>query len=144
MKTTLMALVIIILIDMVTGIRKDLHSKGTTLNPIRKAFWHGVSSSGLRSTWRKTYEYGIGILTFSVLDGMVLGSTSIAFMCQNYSIAELSVTIACLVEVYSVYENMEAVSGNNLFKKVINVFPQRAKSIFGIKTPRRSRRTPEL
>jgi hypothetical protein len=61
---------------------------------------------------------------------MVLGTTSIELLGKIYSISELAVTIACLVEVYSIYENMEAVSGNNLFKRVIGLLPQRVRSIF--------------
>ena len=64
---------------------------------------------------------------------MVLGSTSISLLGKPYSIAELAVTIACLVEIYSIYENMEAVSGNNLFKKIIVLFPQKVKDVFAKK-----------
>ena len=134
MKTTLLALAIIICIDMLTGIRKNLHLKNIKIAFHKKEFWHAIKSSGLRSTWRKTCEYGIGIIVFSVLDSMVLKNPSIALMGENYSLAELAVIIACLVESYSVYENMEAVSGNNLFKKVLGLMPQRFKSIFQSKT----------
>ena len=130
MQTTILALGIIIFIDMLTGIRKSLHLKGIKVKFYKKEFWQAINSSGLRATWRKTYEYGVGVLVFTILDGMVLGTTSLSLLGQAYSISELAVTIACLVEVYSVYENMEAVSGNNLFKKMIKIFPQRVKSIF--------------
>ena len=130
MKTTLLALSIIIIIDMITGIRKSLHKKRVKIRLHKKEFWMSISSSGIRNTWRKTYEYVIGILAFSVLDGMVLGSTSFQLLGQPYSIAELAVAIACIVEIYSIYENMEAVSGNNLFKKMIKIFPQRIKGVF--------------
>ncbi len=54
-------------------------------------------------------------------------------MGSSYSVAELAVTVACLVEVYSIYENMEAVSGDNLFKRVINIMPARVRGIFSKK-----------
>ena len=133
MKTTLLALAIIIFIDMLTGIRKSLFLKDIKIKIHKKEFWHAINSSGLRATWRKTYEYGVGILVFTILDGMVLGHTSISLLGQPYSISELGVTIACLVEVYSIYENMEAVSGNNLFKRMIVILPQRVKDIFSKK-----------
>ena len=115
---------------MLTGIRKNHHSNEIKFAPLKKEFWKSVHSAGIRSTWRKTYEYAIGIITFVVLDSLVLGATSISLLGKDYSIAELAVTIACLVEVYSVYENMEAVSGNNLFKRIVSVFPQKVKDIF--------------
>ena len=128
MKTTLVALSIIIFIDMITGIRKDLHIKKTPFNPAKKLFWSGLKSSGMRATWRKTYEYGIGILVFAIMDGLVLGQTSINLMGNTLSITELSVSMACLVEIYSIYENMEAVSGNNLFKKMNYLLPRQVKN----------------
>lgn len=118
---------------MITGIRKSLFQKEVAMNPFKKIFWDSINSSGLRSTWRKTYEYVIGILVFVILDGMVLGTTSFEILGGTHSLSEMAVTIACFVEVYSVYENMEAVSGNNLFKKMINFLPAKFKSMFSTK-----------
>jgi len=133
MKTTLLALLIIIFIDMLTGIRKAHYASNVKFRPLKKEFWRVISSKELRNTWRKSSEYGIGILVFAVLDGMVLGTTSLELMGSSYSVAELAVTVACLVEVYSIYENMEAVSGDNLFKRVINIMPARVRGIFSKK-----------
>lgn len=130
MKTTLLALAIIITIDTLTGIRKSLHQKDIKFNPFKSCFWKALKSSGLRSTWRKTYEYGIGIVTFAVMDSMVFKSSLVELFGSSYSIAELAVVIACMIEIYSIYENMEAVSGNNLFKRIIRLFPERLKKIF--------------
>ena len=130
MKTMLIALMFIITIDMLTGIRKGLHQKGLKFNPFKAIFWKNINSAGLRATWRKTYEYTIGIIAFAVLDGMVLGSVTIGLFNKTYSLSQIAVIVACLVEVYSIHENMEAVSGNNLFKKVLKVLPQKVKGIF--------------
>jgi hypothetical protein len=59
---------------------------------------------------------------------MVLGISSIEMLGNKYSLAELAIIVACLVEAYSVYENMEAVSGNNLFKKILEFLPKTFKS----------------
>lgn len=130
MKTTLVALSIIIFIDLLTGIRKSLHIHKISFNLFSKIFWRSISSHGMRSTWRKSYEYGIGIITFAVLDSLVFGLAVIELMGKQVSITEIAITTACLVEVYSVYENMEAVSGNNLFKKMLVFFPEKIKQIF--------------
>ena len=115
---------------MITGIRKAHYTERVTFRPHKKEFWKVIKSKELRKTWRKTMEYAIGITAFTILDTMVLGTTSIQMLGHNYSVAELAVTIACLVEVYSVYENMEAVSGNNLFKKILQFLPRAFKSAF--------------
>lgn len=133
MQTTLFALAIIILIDMFTGIRKDLFLKNIPFNPFKESFWSGVNSTGLRSTWRKTYEYVAGILAFMVLDSLVLGTHTVDLLGKNLSLSELAVTIACLVEIYSIFENMEAVSGRNLFKTLINLLPEKVKAILSKK-----------
>ena len=130
MKTILLALLVIIFLDMITGIRKAHYAEGIKFRPFEKKFWKVISSKELRKTWRKSTEYIVGIMAFSVLDSMVLGTTSIELLGKIYSISELAVTIACLAEVYSIYENMEAVSGNNLFKRIIGLLPERVRAIF--------------
>jgi len=136
MKTILFALFIIIIIDLLTGIRKSHYTEGVLFQPFKKEFWKVIKSKELRRTWTKAVEYITGIIAFTILDTMVLGSSSIQMLGNDYSIAELAVTVACLVEVYSVYENMEAVSGNNLFKKILGFLPRAFKSAFA---PRRRR-----
>lgn len=130
MREILLALAIIIIVDMLTGIRKSLFLKKVKSSILKKEFWHAINSSGIRATWRKTYEYAIGIIVFTVLDSLVLKSSSIMMMGAEYTLSEIAVATACIVEIYSIYENMEAVSGNNLFKKIINLLPSQIKSIF--------------
>jgi len=130
MRTILFALLIIIFVDLLTGIRKAHYIEGVTFRPHKKEFWKVIKSKELRKTWRKTIEYAIGVIIFVILETMVLGESSVQLLGNKYSIAELAVTIACLVETYSVYENMEAVSGNNLMKKIIKIFPFSLRNIF--------------
>ena len=147
MREILLALGIIILIDMFTGIRKSLFIKKVEASIFKKKFWHAIHSSGLRSTWRKTYEYAIGIIVFTVLDSLVLKASKIMLLGAEYTLSEIAVAMACIVEIYSIYENMEAVSGNNLFKKILNVLPRQIKGIFSSKEgrgPRRNQRKDEI
>jgi len=128
MKTVLLALFVIIIIDLFTGIRKAHYTNGVLFRPFKKEFWKVIKSKELRKTWRKAVEYIIGIIVFTILDTMVLEISKVELLGNNYSLAELSVILACLVEIYSVYENMEAVSGNNLFKNILEFLPRTFKS----------------
>ena len=128
MKTVLLALLIIIIIDLLTGIRKAHYTERVLFRPLKKNFWKVIKSKELRKTWRKAIEYVTGIIVFTILDTMVLGISSIEMLGNKYSLAELAIIVACLVEAYSVYENMEAVSGNNLFKKILEFLPKTFKS----------------
>lgn len=130
MRTILFALLIIIFVDLLTGIRKAHYTEGVTFRPHKKEFWKVIKSKELRKTWRKTIEYAVGVIIFAILETMVLGESSVQLLGNKYSIAELAVTTACLVETYSIYENMEAVSGNNLMKKIIKIFPFSLRNIF--------------
>lgn len=130
MKDVLIGLSFIILLDMFTGIRKSLHEKGIKFDLRKIEFWHSVKSSGIRSTWRKTYEYVIGILAFVALDGFVLKTSSFKILGEQYSISEIAVITAIIIEVYSIFENMEAVSGRNPLKRVISILPNKFKTFF--------------
>ena len=112
---------------MITGIRKSLHLSETSKSPFKAAFWRNLKSSGMRQTWRKTYEYGIGIIVFIVLDLYVLKIGTLDILNAKRSLSELAVAVACVIEVWSIFENMEAVSGNNILKKVVNLLPAKLK-----------------
>jgi hypothetical protein len=130
MKPLLFALIIIIFIDLLTGIRKSHYLSKIKFKPWKKEFWKVIKSSELRKSWKKTTEYFIGIIVFIVLQMLVFKGLSVEAFGIDYSLAELAVVVACVVEVYSIYENMEAVSGNNLFKRVLNLLPTKIKDIF--------------
>lgn len=128
-KSMLIGLAIIILIDLITGIRKSLYAKNLPFNPFKGYFWTTLHSRGMRETWRKTYEYGVGILVFAVFESMVLKLDPFAIGTAVFTLTELAVVSATLVEVYSVFENMEAVSGNNILKKITFLLPAPIKKI---------------
>lgn len=130
MKAALFGLWLLVFFDLMTGIRKNLHQQGIKFNPFKAAFWKSIKSYLLRQTWRKTYEYGIGIIIIVIFESLVFGITPIALMGKTFTIAELSVLIPAGVEVWSIYENMEAVSGNNILSKIMNFLPEPLKKIF--------------
>lgn len=120
-KNIALGLALIILIDFLTGVRKSLHIKKIKFNPLKKEFWRCVKSDGMRKTWRKTYEYGIGIVVFALLESMILKLEPFTVLNMQFTLTELAVSVAAVVETYSVFENMEEVSGNNLLKTIIKV-----------------------
>lgn len=129
-QSALAGLGILILLDLLTGIRKSLKQKGVTLNPLRIEFWRSVKSYGMRQTWRKTVEYVVGIIAFAVLEGFFLKEYSINVL-GSHKITELATITIALIELYSVFENLEAVSGNNLLKKLLDfIIPDKIRKAF--------------
>jgi hypothetical protein len=84
----------------------------------------------MRLTWRKTYEYGIGILVFALFETLILKTDPIMIGSAAFSLTELAVVAATIIEIYSIFENMEGVSGNNLLKKLIILLPEPLRRVF--------------
>ena len=120
----LLGLAIIILIDLVTGVNKSLYEKKMRFTPWKRDFWLCVRSKGMRETWRKTYEYGIGVCVFVILESLVLKTGPIELMGLHFTLTELAVATASVIEVYSVFENLEAVTGRNLLKRLLKMAPK--------------------
>lgn len=132
MKTAIFGLCLLILFDLLTGIRKTLHRRNIPFNPFKGVFWKAIKSYLLRQTWRKTYEYGIGIIVVVIFESLILGMTPISLMGKVFSVAELSVLFPAAVEVWSIFENFEAVSGNNILKRVRDLLPPVLKKLFNL------------
>ena len=131
-KLMLFALAVIIFIDFITGFNKSLHKAGIGLRHIFKSvFWKSLRSKGMRDTWRKSYEYGIGISVFALVESTILKIDPFMVMDRAYTITEFAVIIASLIEVYSIFENMEAVTGRNLLKKMLLFLPGKFSKMFG-------------
>lgn len=130
MKIALLGLCILIFIDLLTGIRKTHHEWEIGFSPHKKLFWKSIKSYLLRQTWKKTYEYGIGIIVISVFEHLIFGTPiSIMLMDKSFTLAELSAIIPSIVEIWSIFENFEAVSGNNWLKRLQFLLPARFRSI---------------
>ena len=130
MKIALIGLSILIFLDLVTGIGKNLKNKNLKANPFKKEYWKSIKSYLLRQTWRKAYEYGIGIIVVVVFETLVLGDTSIMLMSKTFSISQLAVVVPAIIEVWSIFENLEAKSGRNVLKKLITVLPRNIQNLF--------------
>jgi len=134
MKLLILGLFLLIFIDLVTGIAKNLYLRGISLNPFKAAFWGAIKSYLIRNTWRKTYEYGIGIVVLATLEMLVLGSTPITFLAKTFSLTELAIVIPSIIEVWSIFENLEEISGKNMLKRLSEFMPKIVRTIVGDKT----------
>lgn len=132
MKSIIIGLWLIVFIDLITGIRKSMHDSSVPFNIFNKSFWLIIKSYMLRKTWKKVYEYNLGILLFVIFESMVLGVTPITIIGKVFTLSELSAIIPCIVEVWSIFENFEAVSGKNLLKRISSLLPDSVKKILNI------------
>jgi hypothetical protein len=60
-----------------------------------------------------------------ILDIYVLKAGTFNVLNAKRSLSELAVAVACIIEVWSIFENMEAVSGNNVLKKLVKLLPSK-------------------
>lgn len=130
MKTAILGLCLLIVFDLITGIRKSIHQSNKDKNSEKKTFMMAIKSYLLRKTWRKTYEYGIGILIIVIFESLILGTTPISLIGKVFTIAELSVLVPATIEVWSIFENFEAVSGQNILKKIKSLLPPALGNLF--------------
>ncbi|MDC7251047.1 MAG: hypothetical protein PQJ49_14150 [Sphaerochaetaceae bacterium] len=130
MKAAIFGLWILIFIDLLTGIRKNFHSKGIKFNIFKKIFWKSIKSYLLRQTWKKTYEYGIGILVIVIFETLIFNVPPFTILGGTVRISELAIILPGAVEVWSIYENLEAVSGTNMLKMFKKFLPANIAAVF--------------
>lgn len=115
LQTALATLALIITLDFITGVRKSLHSKGVPFNIFKVEFWMAFKSEGLRRTWTKSTEYGIGILMLAGIESAFFGAPIITLLEKAFTLTEMGVLLATAIESYSIYENLYAVNPNSVF-----------------------------
>lgn len=118
MNSLLFGLLFLIFIDLLTGIRKTLYKNGIKFNILKSSFWSSIKSYLLRNTWRKSYEYALGIITVIVLESLIIGETHVEILSKTFTISELSVVVPACIEAYSIFENFKAVSGANIIDRL--------------------------
>ena len=119
MKQALMGLVALIIIDLITGIRRNHKEWGIGFKPHKLLFWRAIKSYLLRKTWKKAYEYGLGIIVVVIFETFIIGSTSVEVLeGKLFTISELAVVVPSVIEVWSIFENIEAETGKNFLKKM--------------------------
>jgi hypothetical protein len=143
----IVGLLLIILLDLLTAIRANLHKRNIKFKPFNPeffldlknykfkifnhGFWKNIKSNGFRQTWKKSYEYLIGIITIHIVQNTVLMIPAISIFDREMTLTDIAINIAILIEVYSIFENMEKVSGRNLLKILIEFLKSSVSSISG-------------
>jgi hypothetical protein len=129
-KIMIYGLLFLIFVDLITGIRKNHHIKGFSLNPFKVEFWKAIKSNSLRQTWRKTYEYFIGILIAIVFENMIFGTISIEMQEKTFTLVKMAIIVSAAIEMWSIFENMEAVTGRNILKRIMSFLPEKIQNLF--------------
>jgi hypothetical protein len=117
----ILGLSLLIFFDLIMGIRKSLFKKGIKINLRDPLFWNTITSKQLRNTWRKSYEYGVGIIVCGIFQSLIFDMESIIIMSVPLSITEGAIVVASVVELYSIAENLRAVSGVGWISNVSKV-----------------------
>lgn len=130
MKLAILGMLFLIFIDLLTGIRKSHIKNGMSFEPFKKRFWMHIRSDLLRKTYRKAYEYIFGIIAISVVELWLIGRIDIEILGHTKNLTTWSIVVGGLIELWSIFENMEAVSGNNPLKKLSSILPERVREIF--------------
>jgi len=129
-KQALFGLVILMIFDLITGIKKSLHEKDIPFRFWKIDFWKSIKSNLLRRTWKKGTEYGVGIIVLVVFESMIIGETLIPIMSKEINISTLGIIVVSSIELWSIFENIESVKGVNILKKVLLFLPNSIKNFF--------------
>ena len=117
MQNIILTLLGIIIIDLITGVRKSHHKVV-------------IKSSQLRSSWKKTSDYFLLIFISIALQMLLFEGFKIEGMGLSFTLSEMIGSMACIIEIYSIYENLEAVSGRNPLKRLVSFLPPKIKEYF--------------
>lgn len=130
LKELLLGLSILIFIDLVTGIVKYCH-----VNKIKLRFrvYKSIKSDLLRKTMKKSYEYGIMIIVGILLEEILFEQTILQIQDKKISISQISIIMPIGIEIWSIFENIEEVTDNNVLKRVFSFLPKKFQRILNSK-----------
>ena len=130
LKELLLGLSILIFIDLVTGIVKYCHVKKIKL---RFRVYKSIKSDLLRKTMKKSYEYGIMIIVGILLEEILFEQTILQIQDKKISISQISIIMPIGIEIWSIFENIEEVTDNNVLKRVFSFLPKKFQRILNSK-----------
>lgn len=141
LNTMFFGLIILILIDLLTGIGKSMKSKKLHFPPIydifKITFWKqlealrkATTSEGFRKTWDKTKSYLTVIVLLIILEYTVLQGLVVELLNKEYSVVQIGFIVASGIEIWSIDENIEKLWGISLLTKIITILPESIQKIF--------------
>ena len=131
MKTLFTVLIILITIDMLTGISKSFYFRWKQPKEKRVKWARVIKSKLLKQTGKKLVEYGVLIFILSLLDYSIFEASAMFTLGdKSFSLTELSIIFPIGIETWSIWENLEDMGFTNLFKKITNLLPDNVQRIF--------------
>lgn len=117
-QAALIFLLGLIILDLITGVMKAFNPN-VRINPFKRIFWQTINSGGLRSTWKKSTEYGLGIVVTAFCQALFFPTFTISILGGTFTILLFVVMAACLIEIYSIFENINELNPDNAIQKII-------------------------
>lgn len=133
MQALLFGLCVLITIDLFTGIVRSFRVQEVKFNFFKKETWLVIRSNLLRLTLKKSYEYGLLLIVVAIIESFILGLTPIMLAGKVFTLTELAIVIPCGIEIWSIFENIETITGNNILKKFASFLPIPLQNLFSKK-----------
>lgn len=109
----------LILLDLFYGIRKTFKDEEIPFNPTKRVFWQTLKSDGLRRSWKKATEYGVGILVTACFQAIFFPAFTVTILGGTFTILLFVILVACLIEAYSIFENINKINPDNGIQRII-------------------------
>lgn len=131
LESSLKVFFAVIVLDTFTRIHANAKNKGLKFNPFKAYFWKEIKSKGIRKMFEKLFlEYCVYILIAFIVDKYVLEQmTLLEFNSKHLTLPILTIWLFSFTEMWSIAENIEEAGGRNVFKVVIDLLPDKFKSV---------------
>lgn len=116
LKLSLLLLTILITLDFIYGVKKYCKKNDVELRLFKISTWKTIQSQGLRATFNKVTEYGIGILVVAFFQALWFPNYQpLSYIGIEGGLTTVTVLVACLVEAWSLVENMLVIRPQSAF-----------------------------
>lgn len=122
----LFLLALVMTIDLITGVKKDMIVKNRRFKLFKRSTWLFIESQGLRRTWRKSYEYVLGILIFAGLQSVWFESAIMTLFERPIFLVEIVIMVLFSIEVHSIFENLSVIRPESKFVKFVKPFIEKS------------------
>ena len=107
LKLSLLLLAILVTLDFIYGVKKYCKENNVELSIFKLSSWTAIKSRGLRATFNKVTEYGIGILVVAFFQAIWFPNYQpLSYIGVEGGLTTVVVLFASLVEAWSLVENM--------------------------------------